>query len=328
MEELRSRKAQLEKEIARLYEERKEIERHLGRKSANPDANLGEMVGSALANTAGEFPQHANVACQGVEGAYSQIAAEKIFRYPGIMYFKNFDGVFSAIESGFCEYGILPIENSTAGSVNRIYDLMRSHRFYIVRSARVKIDHSLLANPGTKLSDIHEIYSHEQAIEQCSDFLDTLKDVKITACSNTAYAAKMVAESGRTDVAALSSENCAALYGLQVIDSHVQNKGNNYTRFICISREPEIYPGADRTSIMATLPHRPGSLCQLLSAIGEQGYNMVKLESRPLPDKDFEFMFYVDFEASVHSENYVKDLENLERVCETFEYLGSYSELL
>ena len=111
------------------------------------------------------------VACQGVEGAYSQIACEKIFKNPFIMYFKSFEAVFSAIDQGLCQYGILPIENSTAGSVNKVYDLMIEHNFSIVRTFRLKVDHNLLVNPGTKLADIQEVYSHEQAINQCSNFL-------------------------------------------------------------------------------------------------------------------------------------------------------------
>ena len=176
------------------------------------------------------------------------------------MYFKNFEGIFTAIEQGLCQYGILPIENSTAGSVNKVYDLMIKHHFSIVRTFRMKVDHNLLAKSGTKLADIKEVYSHEQAINQCSAFLSTLSGIKIIPVENTAIAAQMVAQSDRNDVAALSSRACAELYNLINIAPSVQDKGNNHTRFICISRDLEIYPGADKTSIMMVLPHRPGSL--------------------------------------------------------------------
>ena len=162
---------------------------------------------------------------------------------PFILYFNNFEGVFSAIENGLCQYGVVPIENSTAGSVKKIYDLMIHHNFSIVRSVRLKIDHNLLAKRGTKLSDVKEIYSHEQAISQCTEFLKSLgPDVKVTAVENTAAAAKMVAESDRTDVAALCSRSCMELYNLSCLKYSVQDQGNNYTRFICISRNLEIYP--------------------------------------------------------------------------------------
>lgn len=130
----------------------------------------------------------------------------------------------------------MPVENSTAGSVNRIYDLMKAHKFYIVKSVRIKIDHNLVAKAGTDMSDIKEIFSHEQAVAQCSEFLDQLKGVKVTVCSNTAAAAKMVAESERKDIAAISSSKCAALYGLKELETAIQNVENNYTRFICISK--------------------------------------------------------------------------------------------
>ena len=155
------------------------------------------------------------VACQGVEGAYSQIACEKIFKSPFILYFKNFEGVFNAIDQGLCSYGILPIENSTAGSVNKVYDLMIRHNFSIVRTFRLKVDHNLLVNKGAALSDIKTIYSHEQAINQCGEFLHSLSGVNVIPVSNTAVAAEMVAQSGQKDVAALSSRSCAELYGLE-----------------------------------------------------------------------------------------------------------------
>ena len=294
----------------------------------NKTSDLAQRITAAIENTPKQFPQYPIVACQGVEGAYSQIACEKIFRTPNIMYFQNFEGVFAAIENGLCEYGVLPIENSTAGSVNRIYDLMAQHNCYVVRSARLKVDHSLLAKKGTKLSDIKEIFSHEQAINQCAGFLKTLPGVKVTVVENTAMAAKMVAESERTDVAALSSHSCASLYGLDCLASSVQDKGNNFTRFICISKNLEIYPGADRTSIMCVVPHRPGSLFKVLSRFFALGINLVKLESRPIPDRDFEYMMYFDFDTPLYSKEIVQVISELETMCEEFRYFGSYSEIV
>ena len=294
----------------------------------NKTSDLAARITQAIENTPKQFPQFPIVACQGVEGAYSQIACEKLFNTPNIMYFNNFEGVFSAIENGMCEYGVLPIENSTAGSVNRIYDLMVQHNCYVVRSARQKIDHSLLAKKGTKLSDIKEIFSHEQAINQCPGFLKTLPKVKVTVVENTAIAAKMVSESDRTDVAALSSRSCASLYGLDCLAASVQDKGNNYTRFICISKNLEIYPGADRSSIMCVVPHRPGSLFKVLSRFFALGINLVKLESRPIPDRDFEYMMYFDFDTPLYSKEFVQVISELEGMCEEFRYFGSYSEIV
>lgn len=287
-----------------------------------------ERVKEALENTPKLFPQRAMVACQGIEGAYSQIACDSIFKSPSIMYFKSFENVFKAVESGMCKYGVLPIENSTAGSVNTIYDLMLQHNFSVVRSARLKVSHNLLAKYGTKMEDIKEIFSHEQAISQCAGFLSTMKGVKITVVENTALAAKMVAESDDPGVAALSSRFCAEHYGLQTLKANVQDQDNNYTRFICISKNPEIYPGADRTSFMMIISHKPGSLYNVLSKFYALGINLRKLESRPLPDREFEFMFYFDIEASVYAPEMEKLFRDLEAESEEFRYLGTYNEVI
>ena len=289
---------------------------------------LLKQIEQAVETTDKVFPQSAMVACQGVEGAYAQIACTKLFQLPDILYFRDFEGVFAAIDKGLCRYGVLPLENSTAGSVNRIYDLMMQYDFRIVRSLRVKVDHSLLVKKGVKKQQIREIFSHEQAIRQCAGFLAQMPGVKVTAVANTAQAAKMVAESDRDDVAALSSAACAQLYGLERLAQSVQDQGNNYTRFICITNKTEIYPGADRTSVMMTLAHRPGSLYQVLSRINALGVNLVKLESRPLPDRDFEFMFYFDLETPVYSPAFLQLIGALAQLGETFRYLGSYSELV
>ena len=305
-------------ELSRSYQSKKNL-------STCP---LHEKIANSIDNTPKLFPQAPMVACQGVEGAYSQIACEKIFKNPFIMYFKNFEGIFTAIEQGLCQYGILPIENSTAGSVNKVYDLMIKHNFSIVRTFRMKVDHNLLANPGASLKGIKEIYSHEQAITQCSGFLSTLTGVKVIPVENTAVAAQMVAQSGRTDVAAISSRACGEIYGLGCLAPSVQDKGNNHTRFICISRDLEIYPGSDKTSIMMVLPHRPGSLYRVLARLYTLGINVTKLESRPIPDREFEFMFYFDLETSIYSEEFVQLMCELEDLCEEFKYLGSYTEVV
>ena len=274
------------------------------------------------------FPRSAHVSCQGVEGAYSQIAAEKIFRRPTIAYSPTFDGVFRTVEQGLADYGVLPLENSTAGSVNQVFDLMMEHSFYVVRTTRVKVDHSLLALPGAELSGIREIFSHEQAINPCAEFLSGLPDVRVHVCENTAVAAQRVAESGRTDAAALSSLPCADLYGLAVLSASVQDRDNNYTRFACISKELEVYPGADRTSLMIVLPHEPGSLYKLLAKFYALDINLLKLESRPIPERDFEFMFYFDLECPVAAPEFSSLMATIGSLCQECRYLGSYAEVL
>lgn len=290
------------------------------------DSAVYDKITAALDETPKIFPEAAKVACQGVEGAYSGIAAGRLFALPDITYCPSFDSVFDALDKGDCEYGVLPLENSTAGSVVKIYDLMMHHNFSIVKSIRIKIDHCLLTKRGTELSDIKEVFSHEQAINQCSQFIKAHPEIKFTPVANTAMASKAVSLSERNDVAALSSRHCAELYGLQILSSGIQDQGNNYTRFICISKKLEIYPGADKTTIMAATGDTPGALYQLLSLFFAHGINITKLESRPMPARDFEYIFYLDLDVSIYSPKLKTVLSELERYSGEFRYLGSYTE--
>lgn len=305
-----------------------ELSRSYQKQQTNGKSALQKSIVNTLNGTEKSFPSKALVACQGVEGSFSQQACEKLFDYPSLMFFSSFESVFSAIDKGLCRYGVLPLENSTAGSVNKIYDLMMKYDFSIVKSTRLKVDHCLLTNKGVKLSDIKEIFTHEQAISQCEGFLKTLTDVKITPCENTAVAAEHIFNSGRKDAAAISSRACADLYELYCQNESIQDQGSNFTRFICISKKLEIYPGADKTSIMMVLPHKPGALYKTLSHFYALGINLIKLESRPLPNSDFEFMFYFDLEASVYDEKFLKVFDGIEDLCVKIKYLGSYSEVV
>ncbi len=292
----------------------------------SPESKLASEIKKSLEGSEKLFPERAVVACQGTEGAYSQFACDRMFKYPEIMYVNSLDSVFEAVGRGLCRYGILPLENSTAGSVTAVYELMQKHKFYIVGSIKLCISHSLLAAPGVRLDGVKEIFSHEQALNQCSKFLSELKDVKVTVCANTAEAAKSVADSGRSDCAAICSGDCAELYGLSEITSGISNTENNYTRFICISKELEIYPGASCTSLMVRLPHKPGSLYSVISRFAALGVNLTKLESRPVPGSDFEFMFYFDVDASVYSPELAELITQLENELPGLVYLGSYNE--
>lgn len=310
-----------------LYNTIMEMSKDHQRKTTQTESSVVKSIKRALADTPKVFPARATVACQGVAGAYSQEACEKLFKMPKIMYVKNFNGVFAAIDQGLCQYGILPVENSTAGSVNQIYDLMMKYNFYIVKSVKLKINHSLLAKKGTDMASIKEIFSHEQAILQCDDYLKHFPHAKITVCENTAEAAKMVAESDRNDVAALASYACGQLYGLECLQESVQDNGNNYTRFICISKKLEIYPGADKTSLMLTVSHQPGSLYNVLARFNALGIQLFKLESRPIPERDFDYMFYFDIVSEVYSEEFVRLINQLEEMTQECKYLGSYMEI-
>lgn len=291
------------------------------------NSKISEKIGSALEKGFLKFPSRATVACQGVQGAYSGIATERFFPLPSISYFKNFDGVFGAVEKGLCKYGVLPIENSYAGSVNQVYDLMKEHKFYIVKSLRLPVSHNLVVNKDTEMGDIKEIFSHEQAISQCRKYLAKFPLVKITAVPNTAIASKMVQDSGRKDVAAICSRECADIYGLKLLETNIQDTNNNYTRFILITKEMEFYQNANKISIMTTLPQNSaGSLNKLLSKFSNLGLNLTKLESRPIVNSSFEFMFYFDFECDIKEKGVQNLLAELDNSTEQFTFLGAYSE--
>ena len=305
-----------------------ELSRSRQNRILHRDSPETRAIEAALRDTPQLFPEKAVVACQGVEGAYSGIACEKLFLRPSIFYFSSFDAVFTAVEKGLCRYGVIPVENSTAGTVNAVYDLMVKHDFRIVRSVRIKVDHNLLVRPGTKEEDIREIYSHGQALTQCASFLQRFPNAKIIPCENTAVAAKMVAESNDPGVAALSSRSCAKLYGLEILMGSVQDSDNNYTRFICISKNLEIYPGADHTSLMMVIRDEPGTLHHVLARFYVLGINMHKLESRPIPGRNWEYRFYFDLDTSVYSPKFIQLMGELGDICEEYEYLGSYSEVV
>ena len=277
------------------------------------DSPLYKAISNLINADPAPFPKRAVVACQGREGAYSQIAAEKLFEVPEIMFNNTFEGVIRMVTDGLCEYGILPIENSTAGSVNEIYDLLVRYNVHIVRSTRVRVDHQLLAAKGTRFQDIKTIYSHPQAIGQCS---------------HTAMAAQKVAKDPNRTSASISSKSCISLYNMEVLAEDIQNFDSNHTRFICIAKNARIYPGANRTSIMMVMSHKPGTLFSVLSKFNATGANLVKLESRPIPGRDFEFMFYFDIELSIYDKKFAPLISELDHCGEQFKYFGTYQEIV
>lgn len=290
------------------------------------ESPLTQAISRAVAETPATFPQNATVACQGIEGAYSHQAANRLFALPQILFFQRFDGVFQAVEKGLCRYGVLPIENSSAGSVTEVYDLMKGRDFSIVRGTRLHIVHALLTR-GAKLGQIREVVSHEQAVRQCAPFLKAHPEIRVTLCANTAVAAQTVANSGRDDLAAIASPACAELYGLTALPDSIQASDNNHTRFIVISKKPEIYPGANRISLMLTLPHVAGSLYRMIARFSALEMNLLKIESRPIPGRDFEFMFYFDVEASCANPEVLSLLAELESTVSQFAFLGNYAEV-
>ena len=275
------------------------------------------------------------VACCGAPGAYAEEAARRMIDGAEVMFFKNFEAVVRSVSGGLVPCGVLPIENSLAGSVLPVYDLLQRDGFLIVKAVRVKIEHVLLAAEGVRLEDVREIASHPQALAQCGRFIGLLADVETVSAASTASAARDLALTGRRDAAAIASRRCAEIYGLKVLADDIQDAVCNMTRFICIARRPsaaemQISDGVDanRISLLLTLAHRPGALYGLLRRFAEIGVNLTKIESRPIPGSDFEVRFILDFEVPSLSSAVRTLLSDLERAPEIRRYqlLGAYRE--
>lgn len=265
------------------------------------------------------------IACQGVQGAYSGEAAKALFPDSPIDFHKQFEDVFEAVNQNKARFGIIPVENSTAGSVHESYDLIMKYKFFIVGAYDLRVDHCLCAKPGVKFENIENVYSHTQALSQCNIFLKNFDFTGITF-SNTAAAAKFVSESEKNNIAAICSESAAKKYGLKIIRKGIQNVTNNTTRFIVISKELVIDEDAEKISLIFSAPHRTGSLYRVLGRFSMTGLNLTKLESRPVANGRFDYYFYVDILGSVRDEQTLDLLCALSDELPEFSFLGNYYE--
>ena len=267
----------------------------------------------------------ASVVCQGMPGANSETAAKQIFGQDcSPSFLPTFSDVFDAVQQGKVQFGIIPVQNSTAGSVVQAYDLMSEYNFYITRTTVVEITNCLAVKPGTRRSEVVDVYSHPQALSQCSHFI-VRNGLKPHEYSNTATAAMLVKDSAEP-IAAICSESCAALHGLEILEKRISDYVPNYTRFFCISKELLLSEDADRISVVLKLPHEEGSLHRLLSKFVIAGLNLLKLESRPIRNGSFEVMFYLDFSGKVHDPAVSALLSDLTEHLEYFQFLGNYGE--
>lgn len=265
------------------------------------------------------------IACQGVDGAYSGKAGKALFPDSPIVFHKQFEDVFEAVNQGKARFGIIPVENSTAGSVHESYDLIMKYRFYVVGAYDLKISHCLCAKNDTDYENIESVYSHPQALSQCNMFLKNFDFTGINF-SNTAAAAKYVSESDKNNIAAICSEDAAKKYGLKVLKKDIQNVTNNTTRFIVISKKFVIDDDAEKISLIFSAPHRTGSLYRVLGRFSMAGLNLTKLESRPIANGEFEYYFYVDILGSVYNDSTLDLLCALSDEIPEFTFLGNYHE--
>lgn len=265
------------------------------------------------------------IAYQGEPGAFSEAAARQLDACVELTPCRAFEDVFAAVNGGSVDYGVLPIENSIGGSIHRNFDLLQQNDLPIVAEVEVPVVHHLLAIPGVSLSDIRRIYSHPQALAQCDRFLRTLSGIEITASYDTAGSAKMIAEDQLLDAGAIASARAGELFGLTPVRSSIQDFEHNVTRFLVVGRGPLSSTPADKTSIVFTLPNEPGALFKALSVFALRGIDLTKLESRPVPGRRWEYLFYVDLAASPDQLPCAKALAHLGEFAPMLRILGSYA---
>lgn len=272
-----------------------------------------------------EISDNMKIACPGIAGSYSEQAAYQISKNADIKYYEDFGDVFEAVENGEMPYGIVPIQNSTAGSVSATYELLSKSNLYIACSTKVKINHCLACRPETNETDIKKVFSHEQGLMQCSDFIKENKFYK-RECANTSIAAHMVSESSEP-LACICSEECAIEHGLKILKTNVANNDKNYTRFILVSNKLCSSKRANIVSVTLTISHRRSALYRLLTKFSVCGLNLVRLENKPLASKDFDVQFYLDFEGSILNPDVPKLIAELKSELSYFKFLGNFEEV-
>jgi arogenate/prephenate dehydratase len=264
------------------------------------------------------------VAYQGEPGAFSEAAVRQVSPDAQPTPCKSFDDVFASVEGGQAAYGVLPIENSIGGSIHRNFDLLLEHELPIVGELEIRVVHHLLALPGVALPQVTRIYSHPQALAQCDRFLRTLAGVEIIATYDTAGSAKMIADGHMLDAAAIASARAAEVFGLAPLKSSIQDYERNVTRFIVVGRHPLSTAAPDKTSIVFTLGNEPGALFKALSVFALRGIDLTKLESRPIPDRKWEYLFYADVSAARDEPACARALAHLAEFAPLLRILGSY----
>lgn len=291
-------------------------------------AELGPVCQSiqAVLGTSGTtLSGRPKIACQGTEGAYSHIAAHSLFPGGEITFTQEFEDVFRAVDSGAVECGFLPVDNSNAGSVVKVYSLMKKYDFFINHGIKVKVDNCISVRPGVRLADVNKVYSHEQALRQCSGWFERHPDKKACEYANTALAAEYVASSPEP-AAAISSTLAAELYGLEILEHSIQNTGENYTRFMCISKQMRLHEDANMVSIAVAIPNQPDSLYRLLTVFAAAGVDLTKIESKPIGNRNFDVIFYIDFLGNLRNPAVFSLISHLESEFDSFKFLGNYHE--
>lgn len=268
------------------------------------------------------------IACQGSSGAYSEAACIKLFgENKPIRFMTNFKDVVGLVESGRADYGILPLENSTVGSIEETYNLMASHEFYINKIIRVEVTHCFAVKPGADPSAVTKVFSKKEALAQCTNFIRT-SNLEPVEFANTALAAEMVKNSTDDTIGCICSKRCAEMNGLQIVEEHAADAYPNYTRFICFSKHFSVDDEANTVSVAISVPHTPGGLYRMLTKFAVNGLNLKKIVNKPVAGKDFEAIIFLDFEGEYVDQKIAAFLDDLKTGMSYFRFLGNFSEAL
>jgi prephenate dehydratase len=264
------------------------------------------------------------IAYQGEPGAFSEAAARQVAPEAQLIPCRSFEDVFDTVRGGPAHYGVLPIENTIGGSIHRNFDLLLEHHLPIVGELELPVVHHLLAMPGTGMEKVRRIYSHPQALAQCDRFLRTLTGVEVIATYDTAGSAKLIVDEHLADAAAIASARAAEVFGLEILRSSIQDYEHNVTRFLVVGSRPLSEAEADKTTIVFTLPNEPGALFKALSVFALRGIDLTKLESRPIPGRKWEYLFYADLAAPRDALPCARALGHLAEFAPMLRILGSY----
>ncbi len=271
--------------------------------------------------------ENPRVVFQGEPGAYSEMACRKVFgKDVNAVGLHGFQDTFLAMAEGRADYAVLPIENSSTGAIRQVYDLLESYSYFFVGETTVQIEHALLAVPGAKIENIKTVYSHEQGLFQCEQFLSEHPHMHPVSQADTAGSARMVAELQDPERAAIGSKLAAEIYGLEILKEQINTQTDNTTRFVVISPKPELRPGRDKICISLTTGHRSGALLDVLMVFTLHNVNLVRLESRPVPDRNWKYMFFIEFTGNLSDPNIDAMIHEIALMTTDLRILGNFKD--
>lgn len=317
-----SNKEAIEKVMRTIFETSRALQKN------NQNSKDNSIISEVISSDYQQSTIQIKAGYSGIPGAFAESALVRYFGEPSKPYqnYSSFSKVCEAILNGEITYGILPVENTTTGAIKEVYDLIRENELYITGEVCLPVVHNLIGLPNAKLEALKEIYSHPQGLEQCGTFLNKLDSARLIPMKNTAFSIRYVSEQNDPTLAAIGDERAASLYGLKVLTPAIQDSTFNTTRFVVLSKEPEVSEGADSTSIVLAARHKVGALHEILGSFAREQINLFRIESRPIPNRSWEYFIYLDAEGSIADEGVKRAIEAVQNQCQFSKFLGSYKK--